>query len=170
MTTQSTLTPEDRSMFDALLDVEERKKLSWLLLNSGMAEVTAYLQEVLGMNVKELRESLSEVARIKGEVEKWLTSKKPGEYLRTERNKEALLGYLDDHKLPITAKNLETAWYSLMADGKLEEPPGLFSNRLLVGQWDPTKSASDTVIRKSSAKMTATEFAEAIATSRSFRQ
>ena len=130
MTTQSTLTPEDRSMFDALLDVEERKKLSWLLLNSGMAEVTACLQEVLGMNVKELRESLSEVARIKGEVEKWLTSKKPGEYLRTERNKEALLGYLDDHKLPITAKNLETAWYSLMADGKLEEPPGLFSNRL----------------------------------------
>lgn len=173
MTTTQTLTAEDAAMFDGLLTPEERKRLSWLLLNSGMPEVTAYLQEILGLNFEELRQKAkheaNEVARIKSEIAKWLATKAEGEYLKTAANKKTLSGYLAERELPITASNLERAWYECMAAGKIQEPrpaPG----RFLVGQVDPAKAAFDEpVITKTPSEMTAEEFRVATQ-SRKFRE
>ena len=112
-----------------------------------------------------------EVARIQGEVEQWLASKKPGEYLRTEKNRKLLTDYLEEHELDLTATNLEKAHYALlyMNPCPLDEDPdgGLSFGR--IGQRDPSKR-EDRVIRKDLRNMTAEEFAMAIASSRKFRQ
>ena len=105
------------------------------------------------------------------EVERWLASKKPGEYLRTDRNKQLLTGYLADRGLDVTAENLETAHYALLSAQPcpLDEDPAGGLNFANVGQHDPSKR-EDRVIRKDIRNMTAEEFATAIASSKSFRQ
>jgi hypothetical protein len=112
-----------------------------------------------------------EVARIQKEVEQWLASKKPGEYLRTDRNRKLLTQYLEEHKLDLTAENLEKAHYALLSMNPcpLDEDPAGGLNFANVGQRDPSKR-EDRVIRKDLRNMTAEEFATAIASSRSFRQ
>jgi len=112
-----------------------------------------------------------EVARIQKEVERWLASKKPGEYLPTDRNRKLLTHYLQEHGLELTAENLETAHYALLSMNPcpLDEDPAGGLNFANVGQLDPSKR-EDRVIRKDLRNMTAEEFAIAIASSRSFRQ
>jgi hypothetical protein len=160
-TTQNFLTAQDAEMFDALLSPEERQRLSWLLLNSGMPEVTTYLEEILGLNFEELRQTAkreaNEVARIKGEVARWLSTKHESEYVPCKENQDAILAFLAERDLPITVKNLETAWYELMSVGKLKEPPPA-PRRYPVGQVDPAKAAFEPVITKTPAEMTAEEF------------
>jgi hypothetical protein len=165
-TTQNSLTAQDAEMFDALLSPEERQRLSWLLLNSGMPEVTTYLEEILGLNFEELRQTAkheaNEVPRIKTQVARWLATKHESEYVPCKENQEAILDFLTDRNLPVTVKTLETAWYELMAAGKLKEPPPT-PRRFPVGQIDPARAAFDEpVITKTPAEMTASEFASAI--------
>src|ERR1700746_1657564 len=82
-----------------------------------------------------------EVARIQKEVERWLASKKPGEYLRTDKNKELLTEYLAEHELDITAQNLEKAHHALLSANPclLDEDPAGGLNFANVGQRDPSK-------------------------------
>lgn len=112
----------------------------------------------------------NEVARIQNEVERWLASKRPGEYLRTDKNRRLLTEYLDEHGLDVTAANLETAHYELLSTNPcpLDEDPAGGLNFANVGQRDPSKK-DDRVIRKDVRNMTASEFATAISESRSFR-
>ena len=112
-----------------------------------------------------------EVARIQKEVERWLASKKPGEYLRTGKNRKLLTEYLHEHGLDITAEHLETAHYALLSMDPcpLEEDPAGGLNFANIGQRDPSKR-EDRVIRKDLRNMTAEEFAIAITSSRSFLQ
>ena len=172
MNTTQTLTHEDAEMFDALLSPEERRRLSWLLLNSGMPEVTAYLQEILGLNFEELRQKAkreaNEAARIKGQVARWLATKHESEYMPCKENQDAILAFLAERNLPVTVKNLETAWYELMSEGKLKEPPPA-PRRFPFGQVDPGKAAFESVITKTPAEMTAEEFRTATQ-SRKFRE
>jgi len=112
-----------------------------------------------------------EVARIQKEVERWLASKKPGEYLGTDKNRKLLIQYLEEHGLDVTAENLEKAQYALLSVNPCpldEDPAGglTFAN---IGQRDPSKR-EDRVIRKDIRNMTAEEYATAIGSSRSFRQ
>jgi hypothetical protein len=112
-----------------------------------------------------------EVARIQKEVEHWLASKKSGEYLRTDKNKELLAEYLAEHELDITAPNLEKAHFALLSMNPcpLDEDPAGGLNFANIGQRDPSKRG-DRVIRKDLRNMTAEEFANAVSSSRSFRQ
>jgi len=112
-----------------------------------------------------------EVVRIQKEVEQWLASKKPGEYLPTEKNRKLLTEYLEEHELDVAVANLERAHYELlrMNSCPLDEDPAGGMNFANVGQRDPSKR-DDRVIRKDTRNMTAEEFATAIASSRSFRQ
>ena len=112
-----------------------------------------------------------EVARIQKEVERWLASKKLGEYLRTDKNRELLTEYLAQHGLDVTADNLETAHYALLSVNPcpLDEDPASGLNFANIGQRDPSKR-EDRVIRKDIRNMTAEEFATAIASSKAFRQ
>jgi len=112
-----------------------------------------------------------EIPRIQGEVEQWLASKKPGEYLRTEKNQKLLTEYLDEHELDLTASNLERAQYALLSMNPcpLDEDPEGGLNFAVVGQRDPSKR-EDRVIRKDIRNMTAQEFALAISSSRGFRR
>jgi hypothetical protein len=161
MTTAQTLSAEDAAMFDGLLTPEERQRLSWLLLNSGMREVTVFLEEILGLNFEELRQTAkheaNEVSRIKGEVARWLATKHASEYMPCQENQDAILAFLAERDLPVTVRNLETAWYESMAAGKLKEPPPA-PRRYPVGQVDPAKAAFEPVITKTPAQMTAEEF------------
>jgi hypothetical protein len=101
-----------------------------------------------------------EVARIQKEVERWLASKKPGEYLRTDKNRELLTEYLREHGLDVTVENLETAFYALLSANPcpLDEDPAGGLNFANVGQRDPSKR-DDRVIREDLRNMTAEEFA-----------
>ncbi len=161
MTTTQALTPEDAAMFNGLLTDEERNKLGFLLISSNMVAVTRFLESVLGVNFEEMRQSLkaeaSEVAQIKGQVARWLATKHESEYMPCKENQEAILAFLAERNLPVTVKALETAWYELMAAGKLKEPPPT-PRRFPVGQIDPAKAAFEPVITKTPAEMTAEEF------------
>ena len=161
----TTLTREDAEMFNDLLTDEERRKLSRLLMNETMFEVTKFLESVLGLSFEELREEAKReanaVARIKSEVARWLATKHESEYVQCPENKKAILAFLAERNLPVTVKNLETSWYECMAARKLKEPPPA-PRRFPVGQIDPAKAAFEPEITKTPAEMTASEFQEAI--------
>jgi hypothetical protein len=162
--------------YEGILTQEENSQLAWIIQTDGMPAARKYLEKVLGVSVTEVRERILEdqktnkkVKAIQAEIDRWLASKKAGEYLPTKKNEATILAYLDENNLPLTLNSLERAWYYLMAEGKLEEADGNGLN-FHIGQKDPSRGIGDRVIRKSPASMNAEEFATACQESRSFRQ